>query len=235
MVLFGTLINGLTIIVGSLFGLFFKDIQERYKETVIHGVALVVILIGIQMALVTDQIVLVLLSLLFGALLGEFLQLERRINDFANLITTAGQGQGKDHQALTTAFVTATLIFAVGAMAILGALDSGIRGDHEILITKSILDGFTALVLTTTLGYGVLFSAVPVVIYQGIIALLAHQIDEWIPEAIMNGMITELTAVGGLLIIAIALNLLNLTKIRISNLLPALFLVCLLFYIYSNL
>lgn len=231
MVLFGTLMNGFTIIVGSLIGLFFKNIQDRYKETVIHGVALVIVLIGIQMALVTNYIVIVLLSLLFGALLGEYLQIERKINNLATLMTKVGQGE--NNETLTTGFVTATLIFAVGAMAIVGALDSGIRGDHEVLMTKSILDGFTALVLTTTLGYGVLFSAIPVVIYQGTIALLAHQIDEWLPKTLMDGMITELTAVGGLLIIAIALNLLKLTKIRISNLLPALLIVCLLFYIYS--
>src|SRR5690625_3809959 len=132
---------------------------------------------------------------------------------------------------VSQAFVTATLIFSIGAMAIIGALDSGVRGDHEVLITKAILDGFTSLVLTTTLGYGVMLSFIPVVLYQGTIALLATQIEKWIPEEILNGLITELTAVGGLLIVAIGLNVLKLINIRIGNLLPSIVTVGIVYYI----
>lgn len=233
MVLYGTIINGLTIIVGSLIGMFFSNIQERYKETVIQGVSLVVILIGLQMALTADKIIIVLLSILIGALIGEFLNLETKINNFAAKITNPLRTENNEH--ITQAFITATLIFAVGAMAIIGALDSGVRGDHEILITKSVIDGFTALVLTTTLGYGVMLSAISVVIYQGTIALLATQIEKIVPQYFLEGLITQITAVGGLLIIAIGLNLLKVTNIRISNLLPALFIVCLVYLIYENL
>lgn len=231
MVLYGTIINGLTIILGSILGLFFSNIQERYKETVIHGVSLVVIIIGLQMALTVDKIIIVLISLLIGALIGEFFNLETKINVFARSLTRPLKT--KDNDYIAQAFITATLIFAIGAMAIIGALDSGVRGDHEILITKAIIDGFTALVLTTTLGYGVAFSAIPVIIYQGSIALLATQIEKFVPEYILQGLITQITAVGGLLIIAIGFNLLNITKIRISNLLPALVVVCVIYYIYE--
>jgi len=230
-VLYGTIINGLTIILGSILGLFFSNIQERYKETVIHGVSLVVIIIGLQMALTVDKIIIVLISLLIGALIGEFFNLETKINVFARSLTRPLKT--KDNDYIAQAFITATLIFAIGAMAIIGALDSGVRGDHEILITKAIIDGFTALVLTTTLGYGVAFSAIPVIIYQGSIALLATQIEKFVPEYILQGLITQITAVGGLLIIAIGFNLLNITKIRISNLLPALVVVCVIYYIYE--
>lgn len=232
MVLYGTIINGITIIIGSILGLFFTNIQERYKETVIHGVALVVIIIGLQMALTVDNIIIVLISLLLGALLGELIRLEMRINDYAQRLTANFKTKSNDDVA--QAFITATLIFAIGAMAIIGALDSGVRGDHEILITKAIIDGFTALVLTTTLGYGVVLSAIPVVIYQGTIALLATQIERFIPDHLIQGLITQITAVGGLLIIAIGLNLLNVTKIRISNLLPALVIICIIYFLYEQ-
>ncbi|MUV37934.1 putative membrane protein YdfK [Lentibacillus sp. JNUCC-1] len=117
-------------------------------------------------------------------------------------------------------------------MAIIGSLDSGIRGDHEVLLTKSVLDGFTALVLTTTLGGGVLLSFIPVVLYQGTITLLATQIEKWVPEAFLNGLIAEVTSIGGVLILAIGLNFLKITKIRIGNLLPSLVLVAIIYYIY---
>ena len=231
MVLFGTLINGVGIILGSILGLFFTNIPERYKETVIHGVGLAVILIGLQMAFSTQTIIIVLLSLLTGAIIGEMTRLEDRLNKFGHWVghkfTTSGD------VSVAQGFITATLIFVIGAMAIIGALDSGIRGDHEVLMTKAIIDGFTALVLTTTLGFGVVLSDIPVVLYQGGIALFATQIDKWIPESLLNGMIIELTAVGGLLIVAIGLNLLKITSIRVGNLLPSIVTVCLIYYIYQ--
>lgn len=233
LVLYGTIINGITIIAGSMLGLFFSDIKEKYKETVIQGVGLVVILIGLQMALTADQIILILLSLLIGALLGEKIELERNINQFVKNITS--NFKTKDIDDVGQAFITATLIFAIGAMAIIGALDSGIRYDHEILMTKAIIDGFTALVLTTTLGYGVIFSAIPVVLYQGSIALLATQIEKIIPSEMLQGIINQITAVGGLLILAIGLNLLKVTSMRISNLLPSLIVVVILYYVYEML
>lgn len=118
-------------------------------------------------------------------------------------------------------------------MAILGALDSGIRNDHGVLITKGILDGFTSLVLTTTLGFGVILSVIPIVLYQGTIALLATQIEKWLPEVFLNGLIVELTAVGGLLIVAIGLNMLKITQIRIGNLLPSIVTVIIIYYLFQ--
>ncbi|WP_368653490.1 DUF554 domain-containing protein [Ornithinibacillus sp. 4-3] len=231
MALTGTLVNGLCIIIGSILGLFFTKIPERFKETALHGIGLSVILIGLQMAFSTELIIVVLLSLLSGAILGELFRIEDILNRFGNWIGSKFQSaNGKG--SISQGFVTATLIFVVGAMAILGALDSGVRGDHEVLITKGILDGFMSLVLTTTLGIGVILSVIPVILYQGSIALLATQIERWIPEAFMNGLITELTAVGGLMIVAIGLNILKITQIRIGNLLPSILTVCVIYYIY---
>src|SRR5699024_6973508 len=192
--------------------------------TIMHGIGLTVVIIGIQMALESKSIIIVLLSILVGALIGETLQLEKQLNQFAHLIS-AKFTNGNNSANLAQGFITASLIFVVGAMAILGALDSGMRGDHGILYTKSILDGFTAMVLTSTLGIGVILSVIPIFIYQGSIALLAAKINEYVPEIILNNLITELTAIGGILIIAIGLNILKLIEIRVTNLLPSLFIV----------
>ncbi|ASN03804.1 DUF554 domain-containing protein [Virgibacillus necropolis] len=232
MVLYGTLVNGVCIIAGSLLGLFFTKIPERYKETVMHGIGLAVLLIGLQMAFTTEIIVVVLLSLLTGAIIGEFIHVEEGLNRLGAWIGSKFTTKNENF-SVAQGFVTASLIFVIGAMSVIGALDSGIRGDHEILITKGIIDGFVALVLTTTLGFGVVFSVVPVILYQGSIALLATQITKWLPESFLNGFIVELTGVGGLLIVAIGLNLLKITKIRIGNLLPSLATVIIIYYLYQ--
>lgn len=232
MVLFGTLVNGALIIAGSLLGLFFTKIPERFKETVMHGIGLAVLFIGLQMAFETDKIIVVLLSLLTGGILGELLRLEEGLNRLGGWIGSKFTTTKRDF-SVAQGFVTASLIFVIGAMAVIGALDSGLRGDHEILITKGVMDGFVALVLTTTLGFGVMLSVVPVVLYQGGIALLATHINQWVPEAFLNGLIVELTAVGGLLILAIGLNLLKITQIRIGNLLPSIVTVAVVYYIYQ--
>ncbi|MFD0954363.1 DUF554 domain-containing protein [Virgibacillus natechei] len=232
MVLYGTLVNAVFIIIGSLLGLFFTKIPERYKETVMHGIGLAVILIGLQMAFETEVIIVVLLSLLTGAIIGEWLHLEEGLNRLGSWIGSKFTTKNSDF-SIAQGFVTASLIFVIGAMSVIGALDSGLRGDHEILITKGVIDGFVGLVLTTTLGFGVIFSVIPVLLYQGAIALLATQIDQWLPAAFLNGMIVELTAVGGLLILAIGLNLLKITQIRIGNLLPSIATVGIIYYIYQ--
>src|SRR5699024_757449 len=151
-----------------------------------------------------------LLSILTVALSGEVLNLEERLNELGLWIGARFATSKTEGQKVSQAFVTASLIYVVGAMAILGALDSGKRGDDEVLITKGILDCCTAFVLTTTLGLGVVFSIIPVFLFQGTIALLATQIDRVIPEVFFIMFIVEITAVGGLLIVAIGLNILKL-------------------------
>lgn len=232
MVLLGTIVNVCCIIIGSFIGLFFTNIPERYKETIMHAIGLVVVLIGLQMAFSTQVIIVVLLSLMTGALVGEFFQLEDKINTFGEWVGSKFYSKNSN-QNVGQAFVTATLLFVIGAMAIIGSLDSGIKGNHEVLITKSIIDGFTTIVLTTTLGFGVILSVIPVTLYQGTITLLATQISKYIPDAVLNEFIIELTAVGGMIIVAIGLNILNITKIKIGNLIPSLLTVVVVYYIYS--
>ncbi|MEI3611113.1 DUF554 domain-containing protein [Pseudogracilibacillus sp. SO30301A] len=230
MVLFGTIVNGICIVIGSLIGLFMTKINDKYKETIIQGIGLTILLIGLQMALQVNSIIIVLLSMLTGAIVGELFRLEELLNRLGYWVSRRLTNKD-DNINVSQAFVTASLLFVVGAMAILGALDSGLRGDHEVLLTKSVLDGFTAFILTTTLGIGVILSVIPVVLFQGSIALLASQIEKLIPEEVFNDLLVDITAVGGLLIVAIGLNLLKLTQIRVTNLLPAIFMVVVFVYL----
>ncbi|WP_102264745.1 DUF554 domain-containing protein [Mesobacillus jeotgali] len=218
MFLLGTIVNGLLIIIGTLLGRLLTRIPENMKATVMHGIGLAVIVLGLQMGFKSANFLIVILSLVIGAVLGEAWKLEDKLNATGDWLERKLGSKGEG--SISQGFVTATLIFVIGAMAIIGALDSGIRGDHDVLYTKAIIDGFTALILTTTLGIGVLFSAIPVMLYQGLIALFATQIDKFIPQALMDSFILELTATGGVMIFAIGLNLIGLTKIRVANLLP---------------
>ncbi|WP_018934419.1 DUF554 domain-containing protein [Gracilibacillus lacisalsi] len=231
MALLGTLVNGLCIIIGTIIGLVFSNIPERIKNTALQGIGLVVALIGIQMAIQADNIILILLSLLLGSIIGAGIHLEDKLNILGQKL----EGKiSKDRNGnLTEGFITASLIFVIGAMSIVGALDGGLRGDHEVLYTKAFLDGFMAMVLTTTLGYGVIFSVIPVILYQGSIALLAVQINNWLPQSILEGFINEVTAIGGLLILAIGLNILNITKIKIGDFLPAIFVFIIFYFSYG--
>ena len=133
--------------------------------------------------------------------------------------------QVKEGPGIAQGFVTATLIFVVGSMAIIGAIDSGLRNDHDVLIMKGIIDGFTSIILSSTLGIGVAFAAVPVFLYQGIITLFSTQISRFVPDELLNFFISEMTATGGLMILAIGLNLIGITKIRVANLIPGILVV----------
>ncbi|KIL76802.1 DUF554 domain-containing protein [Pseudobacillus badius] len=221
MVLYGSIINGLTIIFGALLGKWLNRIPEGIKGTVMQAIGLAVVVLGLQMGLKSADFLTVIISLVIGAALGELLMLDERLNQ-VGLWLERKIGKETDETSVSQGFVTATLIFVIGAMGIIGALDSGIRGNHEVLLTKAIIDGVTALILTTTLGIGVMFSAVPVILYEGIIALFATQIDRFVPKEWMDAFIVEMTAAGGIMILAIGLNLLGLTKIRVANLLPSL-------------
>ncbi|RPF51125.1 hypothetical protein EDC24_2392 [Aquisalibacillus elongatus] len=227
----GVIVNGICIILGTIFGLFFTKISERIKDTVMVGIGLTVLLIGFSMALTSERIIVILLSLVTGAIIGEGLDLEEKLNRLGSHIEVKFKKPGQNSR-IAEGFVTASLIFVIGAMAVVGALDSGLRGDHEVLFTKSIIDGFVALVLTTTMGFGVIFSVIPVVLYEGGIALFATQINAWIPKDMLDLFIEDMTSTGGLLIFAIGLNLLKITEIRVANLLPSLLTVGIILYVY---
>ncbi|WP_041086288.1 DUF554 domain-containing protein [Jeotgalibacillus soli] len=233
MVLLGTIVNGLLIIFGTLIGKWLHRIPERMKTTVMSAIGLAVVVLGLQMGLQSENFLIVIISLVLGAVLGEWIGLDHKLNQVGQWLENK---IGKNSEtSISQGFVTATLIFVIGAMAVIGALDSGIRGDHSVLYTKAIIDGFTSIILASTLGIGVMFSAIPVVFYQGLIALFATQIDLIVPAALMDQFIIEMTATGGVMIFAIGLNLAGLTTIRVANLLPGIVVVAaivtLLYYI----
>lgn len=217
----GTLINTVAILVGTALGLLLrKGIPERLRETVVQGQGLCVILIGLSGALKTGDTLCVIICMVAGALIGAAINIEKRLNDLGAFLerkVTRGTGETG---SVAKGFVTASLLFCVGAMAIVGAMDSGLRGDHSTLIAKSALDGISAIFFASSLGIGVGLSAFAVLIYQGAIALLAMWIEPLLTEAV----ITEMSAVGGLLIAGIGLNMIYDKHIPVGNLLPAIFL-----------
>jgi uncharacterized protein len=220
LVLLGSLVNAAGIIIGSLLGLLLRRIPESMKQTVMTGIGLFVMVLGLDMALESEQLFIVIISLVFGAVIGEAIDIEKKLHQVGHLLEKKlSRNQTGD---FAQGFVSATLIFVIGAMAIVGSLDSGLRQDHDILYTKSMIDGFTSMVLSSTLGIGVLLSAVPVFIYEGGIAVFATVIHQYVPESLLEDLISEITAVGGILIFAIGINMLAIKAIRVANLLPSL-------------
>ena len=223
----GTLVNTVAVLVGSGLGVLLKTgLAEKYKETVMQTLGLAVGIIGIKMALASENFIMVILSLVIGAIMGEYFTLNKKIDNLGQKLTAkCGQKYGD----VGVGFVTASLIYCIGAMAIVGALQDGINGDAGILYAKALLDGISAIVFAATLGIGVSLSALSILVYQGSITLLAGVLQPLLIPAV----ITEITATGGVLIIAIALSMLNILKIRIANLLPSMLVVIFLAYLWK--
>lgn len=182
MILLGSLINGLAIVCGSLLGAILRNISEQMKDTVTKGIGLGVLVLGIQMAFKTSSFIVILISLCLGAMLGEALRIEEKMNDLGLKLEKSYAKPGSN---FAEGFVTASLIFLIGSMGIIGAIESGVANNHQTLFTKAVMDGFLAIMLTATLGVGVLFSAIPVFIYQGIIAVLASVLMRYIPKELL--------------------------------------------------
>ncbi|MGE8037866.1 hypothetical protein B1B04_21270 [Lysinibacillus sp. KCTC 33748] len=238
MVLLGAFINALLIMVGALVGRIFKNIPESMKSTVLSIIGLAVALLGIKMGFESDNFIILMISLVVGTVIGEWLDLDKQMNRLGQWVESLFSKKRTDNNQISIAegFVTASLIFLVGSMGVIGALDSGLRNDHNVLITKGLIDGFISIILTSTLGIGVLLSALPVFVYQGLIALFAGVISSFIPDAALQMFIHEMTAVGGVMIFAIGLNIAGLTKIKAANLLPGIVVVGIvvaIFYIFQ--
>jgi uncharacterized membrane protein YqgA involved in biofilm formation len=213
----GTIVNALAIVAGSLLGLLFRGgIPDQYCRTVMQAMGLVVILIGLQSAIKTDAILMVIISLGIGSLLGEWLRIEDRLERLGKILEARFSKSG---DGIAKGFVTASLIFCVGAMAIVGALESGLAGNHQTLFAKSTIDGITSIVFASTMGLGVIFSAGSVFIYQGIITLSAA----YVRPLLVPEVVAQMSAVGGMLIVAIGINILEIKQLRLGNMLPAIF------------
>ncbi len=215
----GTIVNAAAIVAGSLIGLLFKKgFSKKIADAVMTGLALCVLYIGISGALEGQNVLAVILSMVVGGIVGTLLDLDARLKKLGDRIEARIKNGAQS--GFSNGLVTASLLYCVGAMAILGALASGLRGDHSILYTKSLLDFISAIVLAATLGMGVAFSAVPVFLYQGLIALLATLVA----PALNDAAVADMTCTGSLLLIALGLNMLGVTKIKVMNYVPGIFL-----------
>jgi len=213
----GTIVNALAIIAGSLLGLVFRGgIPERYKVTIMQAISLAVILVGLNMALKTEDILLVIISLAIGSALGEFIGIEDRLERLGQFIESKFSKAG---DGIAKGFVVTSLIYCVGSMAIVGSLESGLTGNHQTLFAKSALDGIGSIIFASTLGIGVLFSSFSVLVYQGFITLSATLVKPFLIDTVIG----QMSAVGGLLILGIGFNLLEIQKIKVGNMLPAIF------------
>ncbi|MDD6144027.1 MAG: DUF554 domain-containing protein [bacterium] len=214
----GTLINCVAIMLGSALGLLLRrGMKESIAQTVMQGIGLSVILIGISGAITTGNTLLVIVSMAIGGVAGSLIDIDGKMNRLGAWAQRKLTRGDDENNTFAKGFVTASLVYCVGAMAVVGALDSGIRGDHSTLIAKAMLDGVTAIVFSSSLGIGVMLSAVPVLVYQGAIALLGNAIAPLLSDVVVN----EMSAVGGLLIMAIGVNMLLDKDIKVANLLPA--------------
>ena len=226
----GTIVNIGTILAGGALGLILKRVlSKRITDTMLQGIALAVMVVGISGTLIaaftivdgiiiSEHVLIMIVSLALGALIGELLRIEDRLEAFGGFCERK-LTKPDDESTFAQGFVTATLVFCVGSMAIVGSLEDGINKNSDILIAKSVIDGITAMIFASTLGLGVLFSAVTVGLYQGLITLLAVFLAPFLSEIV----ITQMSLVGSILIMSIGLNMLKIAKIKTGNLLPAIF------------
>ena len=213
----GTIVNSLAIILGTILGIIIKKgIKEKYKATIMDGIGLTIMIIGIMGGIGSENIILVIGSIVIGGIIGEFIGIENKLDSLGESIQNK---IGQSNSNISKGFVTTSLIFCVGAMAIVGALESGMQGKHEILFAKSLIDGILSIIFASTLGIGVGFSAISVFFYQGSITLLAN----FLKNLLNPGIINEMSSIGGILIMAIGINILGIKKIKVGNLLPAVF------------
>lgn len=223
----GTLINIIAVLVGGTLGLLIGNrLPDRTRQTVMSGIGLVTLVIGLQMALTTQNILIVMFSVLLGGVLGEWWDIETRLQAFGDWLQrrlAQGERAARDGHSVSQGFVTASLVFCVGPLTILGAIQDGLLNNYQLLAIKSILDGFAAMAFAATLGWGVLLSVITLLVYQGGISVVAMvAAGAWAASVTGdNPSIIELTATGGVLIMGIGLLLLDLKRVRVANFLPA--------------
>jgi uncharacterized protein len=212
----GAMVNFIAIIIGSGIGLLLRmGISESCKNIIMQAMGLAVLLIGIKMALASQNSLIIVLSLAIGATIGELVDLEGRLNAFGMLLTRMIGSRFGD---VGKGFVTASLVYCIGAMAIIGSIQEGLTGDASIIYAKSLIDGTISVIFTASMGIGVMLAAVPVLLYQGAITLAAAALQNLVTDS----MLAEISGTGGVLIIAISLTMLKIIRIKLANLLPSL-------------
>lgn len=222
----GTIVNSLAIIIGGLVGYFFKNvIPQKSSESMLKASALAVMAVGIKLSLQGENLSLLIVSMIIGTFIGELIDIEQKLDNFGAMIESKLKNKGNN---VSAGFISCTLVFCVGSMAIVGAIQSGLTGNHEILYSKALLDGIISVSMAVSMGLGVVFSSISVFIYQGSITLLAQFLQNILSDAVVR----EMTSIGGVLIVAIGLNFLEIRRIKVGNMLPAVFIPILYFLIF---
>ncbi|WP_293984042.1 DUF554 domain-containing protein [uncultured Clostridium sp.] len=221
----GTIVNALAVIGGCIIGLIVKGrLTEKISNTIMSGLALCVLYIGISGALKGEDTLLLIICIAVGALIGEIIDIDKRLNNLGDYIEKKINSKKNDKKAdkisISEGFVTSSLLFCVGAMAVVGSLESGLQGNHTTLFAKSVLDGVSSIIFTSSLGIGVMLSSVAILVYQGSITLLAGCLSSVLTDSVISNM----SAIGSLLIMGLGTNMLGASKIKVANLLPAIFL-----------
>ncbi len=226
----GTIVNTVAILAGSIVGLFLKGgISKRFDDAIMKALGLSILYIGISGSLKSTDTLLLILSLIIGVIIGEAINLEKALNVLGEKIEARFKKLNKGG-SIAEGFVSASLLFCIGSMAIVGAIQSGLEGNHEMLFVKSMLDGITSIIYASSMGIGVAFSAVAVLLYQGTITIAASFLGNVLTEV----QIINIGAIGSVVIMALGLNLLKITKIKVANFLPALF-IPMIYYIVQSL
>lgn len=217
------IINAVLVIIGGTIGcLCKKAIPKRITDAIMTGVGLCIIAIGITGILDGKNILVAIISIVLGAVVGSLIDIDKRLTSFGDWMQNRFKKNNDGNSTFSEGLVTASLLFCVGSMAIVGSLNAGISKDYEMLLTKSVIDFISAMMLAVSLGYGVIFSSVFVLVYQGAIVLLSELLSE---PLIASGAVPELNCVGSLLIMGLGLNMIKVTKIKVANYLPALLFV----------
>ena len=224
----GVFVNVITVILGSSLGLLFKKgISQKYTDAVMTGIGLCTVAIGIGGILKGENILVSIISMVIGALIGTAMDIDGKINGAGDFLSRKLK-KNDNKVSITEGFVTASLLFCVGAMTIIGSLDAGLKGDNTTLFTKSVLDFFSSMMLSASLGIGVMFAALFVLVFQGGLVLMSSLLE----GVLTASAVAEITCAGSLMILALGLNLIGITKIKVANYFPALILapgVCVFF------
>ncbi len=212
-----TILNSTTILMGCIIGILIKEkMTDKISLTIMNSLALCVLYIGISGSLEGENTIITIIAMAIGALIGELIDIDKYLNKLGDLLE--GKFSSKDKKtSISQAFVSSSLLFCVGAMSIVGSLQSGLSGNNEIIFAKSILDGISSIIFSASLGIGVIFSSITVLIYQGSITIGASFLSSILSDAV----VTSMSAVGSLIIIGLGLNMLKITNIKVANLLPA--------------
>ncbi len=225
---FGVIVDTIAILLGGFMGLLIKKgIPDRIEETIMKAIALSAIFIGITGMSAVENTIFIILSMVFGGIIGEILNLEENVHRVANSFASKLQSD-QSSSKLAIGFVTGALMMTVGPLSIIGPMESGLTGNHTILYTNAVMDGITSIVLASSLGLGVLFSSIVVFVYEATIVLFASGLNTFLTDAI----IYDISAVGSILILVLGLNILKITDIKVMNFIPALFIPVALFFLY---